>query len=61
MEQHYDLATSDGVQSYLQTHGYPTCISVERLAEGWSGFVYRAQFREGNNREHHSLAVSIIG
>ncbi|GAB7322023.1 hypothetical protein MBLNU13_g03076t2 [Cladosporium sp. NU13] len=49
MEQHYDLATSDGVQSYLQTHGYPTCISVERLAEGWSGFVYRAQFREGNN------------
>lgn len=53
MERRYDLTTSDDIQSYLQTHGYPTCTTVERLAEGWSGFVYRARIGEGNDREHH--------
>jgi len=51
MAQRYDLTSSNGIQSYLKTHGYPSCISVERLAEGWSGFVYRAQLGEEGDRE----------
>ena len=60
MGRHYDLTTSDGVLGYLQAYSYPTCISVERLAEGWSGFVYRAQLSKGNDREHHVPAASGI-
>jgi hypothetical protein len=49
MAQELHLTSSDGIQSYLQTHGYPSCVSVERLAEGWSGFVFRAQLGETIN------------
>jgi hypothetical protein len=51
MAQEYDLTSSIGIQSYLQTHGYPSCVSVERLAEGWSGFVFRAQLGGAIDRQ----------
>jgi hypothetical protein len=52
MAQQYDLTSSDGILSYLHAHGYPSCFSVDRLAEGWSGFVYRAQIGDDIDRQH---------
>ena len=54
MEPHHDLTSPEGVQNYLRTHGYSSCGSVERLAGGSSGFVYRARFDEANDREQLS-------
>jgi hypothetical protein len=51
MAQEYDLTSSIDIQSYLKTHGYPSCVSVKRLAEGWSGFVFRAQLGDTTNRQ----------
>lgn len=59
MAQKHDLTSSDGIQSYLQTHGYPSCFSVERLAEGWSGFVYRARLGEDTDRKHHQEVIEM--
>jgi hypothetical protein len=39
-----DLTSTTGIQQHLHAHGY-TCNSVERLAEGFSGFVYRARLQ----------------
>jgi hypothetical protein len=50
MELHHDLTSPEGVQNYLRTHGYSSRGSVERLAGGSSGFVYRARFDEANDR-----------
>lgn len=52
MARQHDLTSSDGVQNYLQTNNYPTCVSVERLAEGVSGFVYRAKLSEEQDRQY---------
>jgi hypothetical protein len=52
MAQQCDLTSSIGTKSYLQTYGCPSCISVERLVEGWSGFVYCAQLLEEPGRQH---------
>lgn len=41
------LTSTAGIQQYLRDHSY-TCDSVERLAEGFSGFVYRAGLRESS-------------
>jgi hypothetical protein len=51
MSQHQDLTAPEGIESYLQTHGYASCVFVERLTGGSSGFVYRAQLDEGNDCE----------
>jgi hypothetical protein len=40
-----DLTSTTGVQRYLHDNGYK-CDSVERLAEGFSGFVYRAKLQD---------------
>ncbi|KAI9659368.1 MAG: hypothetical protein M1821_001626 [Bathelium mastoideum] len=37
-----DLTTEEGVLRYLCKRFYPTCSKVERLSDGFSGFVYRA-------------------
>jgi hypothetical protein len=39
-----DLTSTTGIQQYLHDNGY-TCDFVERLAEGFSGFVYRAKLK----------------
>jgi hypothetical protein len=39
-----DLTSASGIQQYLNDNGY-ACNSVERLAEGFSGFVYRAKLQ----------------
>lgn len=39
-----DLTLTTGIQQYLHDNGYER-DSVERLAEGFSGFVYRAKLR----------------
>jgi len=39
-----DLTSTTGIQQYLHENGYK-CESVERLAEGFSGFVYRARLQ----------------
>lgn len=45
-----DLTTPEGIQEYLQSRGYPLCDSVVRLAEGFSGFVYRAQISDSGSQ-----------
>jgi hypothetical protein len=40
-----DLTSTVGIQQYLYENGY-TCDTVERLAEGFSGFVYRARLNK---------------
>jgi hypothetical protein len=51
MNQQHDLTSADGVKGYLQTNGYPSCVSVEQLAGGSSGFTFRAHLSENDNRE----------
>jgi len=41
----FDLTSPPGIQQYLDRNGYK-CDFVERLAEGFSGFVYRAILHE---------------
>lgn len=50
MTQHHELTTPSGVQEYLQTHGFPSCVSVERLSEGYSAFVFRAHLKDDTDR-----------
>jgi hypothetical protein len=50
MSQQHDLTSSDGVKSYLQTNDYPSCVAVEQLAGGSSGFTFRA--RLGDDRKY---------
>jgi hypothetical protein len=51
MSQQHDLTSANGVKGYLQTNGYPSCVSVEQLAGGSSGFTFRALFDEKDDRE----------
>jgi hypothetical protein len=37
-----DYTTEAGIQAYLISALYPLCDKVERLSEGFSGFVFRA-------------------
>ncbi|KAK4507156.1 hypothetical protein PRZ48_000890 [Zasmidium cellare] len=37
-----DLTTEEGVKQYLKSKLYPSCSHVERLPEGFGGFVFRA-------------------
>ena len=37
-----DLTREDEVKLYLEGKGYASCFKVERLTEGFSGFVFRA-------------------
>ncbi|KXT07464.1 hypothetical protein AC578_566 [Pseudocercospora eumusae] len=37
-----DLTREDEVKLYLEANGYASCFMVERLSEGFSGFVFRA-------------------
>ncbi|KAF2173269.1 hypothetical protein M409DRAFT_17212 [Zasmidium cellare ATCC 36951] len=37
-----DLTTDSGVKQYLRSNLYPSCHHVERLPEGFGGFVFRA-------------------
>lgn len=39
----YDLTTEAGVQEYLNVT-VASCLSVERLSNGYSAYVYRATF-----------------
>jgi hypothetical protein len=39
-----DLTSTIGIQQYLDDNGC-TCDSVARLAEGFSGYVYRAKLQ----------------
>lgn len=41
-----DLTTEEGVQEYLKSQLYPSCHQVERLPEGFGGFVFRAHVGE---------------
>lgn len=41
-----DLTTEQGVQKYLRSKLYPSCHRVERLPEGFGGFVFRAHLEE---------------
>lgn len=46
-----DLTTDEGIQSYLTTTPglYPTCHKIDRLPEGFGGFVYRAHLGESSS------------
>lgn len=37
-----DLTTEEGIQQYLRSNHYPSCQHIERLPEGFGGFVFRA-------------------
>lgn len=37
-----ELTTESGVKQYLQSNLYSSCQHVERLPEGFGGFVFRA-------------------
>lgn len=37
-----DLTTEEGVKQYLRSNLYSSCRKVERLPEGFGGFVFRA-------------------
>jgi hypothetical protein len=59
MTQKYDLTSPDGVKGYLQANGYPSCVSVESLAGGSSGFTFRAQVGDAKDREHFSQTTEV--
>lgn len=46
-----DLTTDQGIKSYLTTTPglYPTCHKIDRLPEGFGGFVYRAHLGESSS------------
>ena len=59
MDQKYDLMSPDSVKGYLQANGYPSCVSVESLAGGASGFTFRAQVGDVKDREHLSQTIEV--
>ncbi|KAM0709734.1 hypothetical protein Q7P35_003774 [Cladosporium inversicolor] len=50
MSQQHDLTSPDGVKGYLQTNGYPSCVSVDQLSGGSSGFTFRAHLRKSDSQ-----------